>query len=136
MGGGHYEDDVYLHTYQNGFCYEFHFFLQSSSRGNHENQCAYDDLDFEAVERLLMNSVSFFKTASPAATNVPVPAITNFTWSQADRTSPDRTWGVPAFMLSWSTRGADHVEIFPHPDVLKLLLRRKRAARSGVREPL
>lgn len=60
LGGGRWGIDEYLHVYRNGFCFEFHFAVEGSSRGNLENQCAYNDPNESEAEELVMDSVSFF----------------------------------------------------------------------------
>lgn len=64
LGGGNSGGDEYLHVYRNGLCYEFHFALRNSTRGNLTDGCAYNDPDDGVAEKLVMDAVSFFKPAA------------------------------------------------------------------------
>jgi hypothetical protein len=107
----------YFHTYQNGLCYEFNFdFDESDSTGWDFPLCAvqwiYRRNERQLTDALLSN-VRFvkprFQPAKPAKPRpMGSPIVTSFTQA------PVPNQNVPTFRFTWSTEGADYVQIhFP-----------------------
>jgi hypothetical protein len=115
VGAGMGKADIvyHMHTFQNGFCYEFTVeFDEADGTGLEASFCTMQWLVKDNEQKLLDSLVSQVTFLTPekknAAKGVPAqrPVVTSLEQSQ--------DWpGTPTF-VSWSTEGADYVQLqFP-----------------------
>jgi len=117
-------DQYHFHAYQNGFCYEFDFsFAWNDGTGMDPGfQCSVQPVLEQNQRELMTALLSQVKFVTPAIRNSArrergrrtTPTVLSF-----ERSAPDTTYRSTAVTVSWSTRGADYVQLH-YPCVEKL----------------
>jgi len=108
-GMGHWQSYKILHTYQNGFCYEFMFEIDGYNRGNLEDPASVREFsDAPKIQDTLLAGISFFRpTAKPPSGPVGRPEILSFSPS-----SDVAGVGIhSSITFSWTSRNVDYVRL-------------------------
>jgi hypothetical protein len=108
-GMGHYQNYEILHTYQNGFCYEFMFEMETYNQGNLEDPSTVREFDdAPKIQTTLLSGISFSRPAAkPPAKTSGRPEILSFSPSS-------KVAGVgvdSSITFSWKSRSADYVRL-------------------------
>jgi hypothetical protein len=79
-GMGHWQSYKILHTYQNGFCYEFMFEIDGYNRGNLQDPSSVQEFsDAPKIQDTLLAGISFFRPAAkPPLQTAGRPKILSF----------------------------------------------------------
>jgi hypothetical protein len=104
-------EDLYFHTFQNGLCYEAAFSFGEYNTSNQDFGCRVPKHgDTEDVVKEFMQRISY---TSPTTSSLPQhsnahPKVTSFASSSTIvKASTDRS----TLQFSWTTQGADYVEL-------------------------
>ena len=108
-GMGHWQSYKILHTYQNGFCYEFMFEIDGYDRGNLEDPSSVQELsDAPKIHDTLLAGISFFTPdAEPPLQTAGRPKILSFSPS-----SDAAGVGIHnSITFSWTSQNVDYVRL-------------------------
>jgi hypothetical protein len=115
LGTAYGEHD--FHTFQNGLCYEVSFRYGSYNTANQDLGCTVPSIDEKDVTRVIeefAGRISYFRPASASrpATKVEFPpVVASFT---ASSQVADAVTNRGTIDFSWTTKGADYVELSYH----------------------
>jgi hypothetical protein len=108
-GMGHWQSYKILHTYQNGFCYEFMFEIDGYNRGNLEDPSSVQEFsDAPKIQDTLLAGISFFMPAAkPPLQTAGRPKILSFSPS-----SDAAGVGIHnSITFSWTSQNVDYVRL-------------------------
>jgi hypothetical protein len=110
MGIAHIE--YHLHTFQNGFCYEFNFdFAEADGTGMETSFCSIQWLSKDNEQKLLDSLLSQVSFVAPEMRNAPrgLPARKPLVTSLEQSLLSEKP--ATEIAVSWSTDGADYVQL-------------------------
>jgi hypothetical protein len=108
-GLGHWQSYKILHTYQNGFCYEFMFEIDGYNRGSLEDPSSVQEFsDAPKIQDTLLAGISFFRPAAkPPLQTAGRPKILSFSPS-----SDVAGVGIHnSITFSWKSQYVDYVRL-------------------------
>lgn len=104
-------EDLYFHTFQNGICYEVAFSFGETNTANQDFGCRvsrHGDTDAVVNEFMRRISYSSSPTSSSPKNSKVTPKVISFTSSSATVNGVNDRGTAE---LSWTTKGADYVEL-------------------------